>query len=52
MLEESTEYNLNPVSETPPVLIGAVHYNEIDASVALIFAELVLMGAFGYPGTD
>jgi hypothetical protein len=40
------------VRETPPVFIGAVHDREIDACVALVIAELVLMGAFGYPGAD
>lgn len=52
MFKESTEYSLNPVIETPPVLMGAVHCRVIDASVSLVLSELVLTGAFGYPGAD
>lgn len=52
MLKESTEYSLNPVSETPPVLMGAVHCRVIDAYVSLVLSELILIGAFGCPGAD
>jgi hypothetical protein len=43
---------LNPVIGTPPVFTGAVHYNEIEAVDRVVFADVVLSGAEGYPGAD